>query len=844
MKNLFLITSILIFQCISAQIDPNGLQIINGGTTAEINAITPQIGALVYNTDENKVYVYTGSAWTLASGTNENWIKVGNNQYSAVSGNVGIGETSPSEKLDVNGTVQLGNTGATNGVVHMLGKYSGINHINTYGSERSTGATVIGYAVQPKLGAVGYVSSAQNVAFSGGLLRNSGDLQFLTASSAQVNVGTDVTLTPRFTVKNGGNVGIGTSNPNYKLSVASSTNGAVWQQFSNADTGATATDGFYVGINASEDAFVWNAENTALRFFTNNTEKMRISNTGNVGIGTINPNEKLEINGSIRITDGSEGAGKILVSDANGTGIWTNPSSVSDSDWVVSGNNQYSAVSGNVGIGTSSPAYRLDVREESTAAGIGTQEAISITSTVGADATSNYGIYANTTPTATGTVTNNYSVFGDVNMPSGATADNTYGIYGRSLISGTVNANSYGVLGSADILSGGAVTSTIRGGHFAARVRSGGSANVAYGVLSSSQHEGNLTSTNYGTYSIARPLAGGSVDSNFGSYSNASIVAGGTVNSSNYGTLNNADIFGTVSGSNFGSYTIARVRGGSIGTTNFGVYAHTGHIAGTLTGSNFGVYAYSPGDASSSVNTNYAGYFNADHPGTVVANNFGIYAIARTRNGGSIGGSNYAGYFYGAATNSGGGGYGTIAGHNFGIRIIMSTRGVSGNTWGVYQTGNTGTENYFQNTVGIGTTSGAGILNVSGVATKTGGGVWTVFSDKRSKENIENYTKGLTELLQLRPVSFNYKKSFDFGTETHVGFIAQEVEKVVPSMVTEADMHGIKDFKQVDANEVTFMLINAVKELKSENKTLKSENESMKKRLEAIEKTLGKLQKK
>jgi hypothetical protein len=104
--------------------------------------------------------------------------------------------------------------------------------------------------------------------------------------------------------------------------------------------------------------------------------------------------------------------------------------------------------------------------------------------------------------------------------------------------------------------------------------------------------------------------------------------------------------------------------------------------------------------------------------------------------------------------------------------------------------------------------------------------------------------KGLTELLQLRPVSFNYKKEFDFGTETHVGFIAQEVEKVVPSMVTEADMHGIKDFKQIDANEVTFMLINAVKELKTENKTLKTQNEAMKKRLEAIEKALNTLQKK
>lgn len=43
---------------------------------------------------------------------------------------------------------------------------------------------------------------------------------------------------------------------------------------------------------------------------------------GNVGIGTTNPTAKLHVNGSVKITDGTQGAGKVFMSDATGKGSW------------------------------------------------------------------------------------------------------------------------------------------------------------------------------------------------------------------------------------------------------------------------------------------------------------------------------------------------------------------------------------------------------------------------------------------------------------------------------------------------------------------------------------------
>jgi hypothetical protein len=80
-------------------------------------------------------------------------------------------------------------------------------------------------------------------------------------------------------------LGIGISAPAAQSHIHDSASGSVYQLYTNVTTGSTAADGYKVGIDSSEGATHWNAENTYMRFATNNIERIRLNASGEFGIG-------------------------------------------------------------------------------------------------------------------------------------------------------------------------------------------------------------------------------------------------------------------------------------------------------------------------------------------------------------------------------------------------------------------------------------------------------------------------------------------------------------------------------------------------------------------------------
>jgi hypothetical protein len=93
---------------------------------------------------------------------------------------------------------------------------------------------------------------------------------------------------------------------------------------------------------------------------------VRFQADGNVGIGTSEPAHKLDVTDTVQMTGFKmpTGAadGYVLTSNTSGIGTWQAVAGGSDGDWTVTGNDMYSAVPGSVGVGTASPAAKLDVR--------------------------------------------------------------------------------------------------------------------------------------------------------------------------------------------------------------------------------------------------------------------------------------------------------------------------------------------------------------------------------------------------------------------------------------------------------------------------------------------------
>jgi hypothetical protein len=144
----------------------------------------------------------------------------------------------------------------------------------------------------------------------------------------------------------------------------------------------------------------------------------------------------------------------------------------------------------------------------------------------------------------------------------------------------------------------------------------------------------------------------------------------------------------------------------------------------------------------------------------------------------------------------------TVSGGNF--QIFNDARGTNA----VWIDANT-------NRVGLGTSSPDQSLSVNGNASKTGGGSWSVFSDERLKNLNGKFTRGITDLMRMNPIRYEYKSDNSLGLRSdgeYIGFSAQEVERAIPEAVT----RSTNGYLQINNDPILWTMLNSIKEQQSQ----------------------------
>ncbi|HBI24615.1 MAG TPA: hypothetical protein DDX84_10545, partial [Nitrospiraceae bacterium] len=127
--------------------------------------------------------------------------------------------------------------------------------------------------------------------------------------------------------------------------------------------------------------------------------------------------------------------------------------------------------------------------------------------------------------------------------------------------------------------------------------------------------------------------------------------------------------------------------------------------------------------------------------------------------------------------------------------------------------------------VGIGTTTPGEKLDVNGIAKVV---KLIITSDLNLKKNINTIKDALNKIERLRGVEFEWRReefsdrSFPEGTQ--IGLIAQEVENVLPELVSVNNYNGQKS---VEYANIVAVLIEAVKDLKTQNDGLRARIEAL-----------------
>jgi len=380
-----------------------GISVPNGKSTVLICNGTNVVEAVDFTTTVNTTNLaYTG---TLTGGTGI--VNLGSNQfYKDASGNVGIGTASPGTILDVarsqasGTTLRVSNSSIANGAsaqswvqadatdlrmvawsaaTPTLGGtswlFTGTNTalvLGTNSTERvridSSGnllvgtttslakATIAGALSIIDSAAVGYqtqITSTANLSVINAYHTSGQALAFNTTPSAGSS-------TERMRIDSSGNVGIGVT-PTVKLDIFNSANNYVYVRSSstsaagiefagNGNTAGTTSLGLLQ--DSSGNAYILQRANLFMVLGTNNTERMRINSSGNVGIATTSPGSALDVKGTLRLSGATSGYVGLAPAAVAGSTTYTLPSADGTASQVLQTNGSATLSWASVGTGT------------------------------------------------------------------------------------------------------------------------------------------------------------------------------------------------------------------------------------------------------------------------------------------------------------------------------------------------------------------------------------------------------------------------------------------------------------------------------------------------------------